>query len=138
MKTCISCKKELDESEFSFKSRAKGTLQSRCKSCYNEYNRGYYQSGERTKQLERVKNNNKQLRVQFQEWKKQQSCSCCGEDATECLDLHHLDPTQKEGTLARINDFGSWNRILEEIAKCIVVCANCHRKIHTGRIILPR
>lgn len=137
MKSCIGCNKELALSEFSFKNKTKGILQSRCKTCYNEYNRSYYRAGEYTKQRDRVKNNNKLLRQRFRAWKEHQQCCVCGESAVECLDFHHTDPSSKEGNLARAVDFGSWDRVMEEVAKCVIVCANCHRKIHSGRIQSP-
>lgn len=136
-KTCTSCHQTLSVDLFSFKSKIKRQYQSRCKSCYNAYNRAYYENGESVKQKKRSVENTKSMRARYQEWKSEQSCVLCGEDAVECLDLHHLDPSEKDDTLQRIISHGSWRKIEEEIAKCIVVCANCHRKIHSGRIECP-
>lgn len=136
-KTCCDCDQQLPLDNFSFKDKARGKLQSRCKSCYNAYNRQYYAGGEKTKQKARTIANAKSMRARYQDWKSTQSCKVCGEGAAECLDLHHINPAEKDDALQRIVSFGSWRRVEEEIAKCIVVCANCHRKIHSGRIECP-
>ena len=44
-----------------------------------------------------------------------------------CLDWHHLDPTTKEfGVADSPRDNISWERILAEIEKCVLLCKNCH------------
>lgn len=57
-----------------------------------------------------------------------QKCEC-GIDNPMLLEFHHIDPSEKGGLLAKANSW-SEERILNEIAKCKVMCANCHR-IHT-------
>lgn len=57
-------------------------------------------------------------------------CFYCGIDDIECLDFHHKDPTKKEFTISQFLNKISDDRILDEIKKCELVCANCHRKIH--------
>ena len=55
----------------------------------------------------------------------------CGEKRSYLLDFHHLDPTQKDSTVARLtSSSSSKQRIQDEIDKCIVLCANCHREFH--------
>ena len=67
----------------------------------------------------------------YREYKATLACTHCGEKHPACLDSHHRDPGEKE---FRISAFGymGWSkeRILAEIAKCDVLCANCHRKLH--------
>lgn len=69
----------------------------------------------------------------FQELKQGLSCSICGENHPATLDFHHNDPTEKDlavGTM--VANRLSKRRILKEIEKCSVLCANCHRKQHWG------
>lgn len=47
-----------------------------------------------------------------------------------CYDFHHKDPTVENDVPSRVLHC-SWKRILEELAKCIMVCSNCHRIIHS-------
>lgn len=56
-------------------------------------------------------------------------CQKCGEKDPSCLDFHHRDPSTKEGHIGEFRRFGK-ARLLAEIAKCDVLCANCHRKHH--------
>ncbi len=55
----------------------------------------------------------------------------CGITDPIVLDFHHRDPSEKKTNVARFGR-GGWSlkRIDEEIAKCEVVCANCHRRLH--------
>ena len=57
-------------------------------------------------------------------------CVKCGENDPACLDFHHRDGKRnKLGNIGEIRRFSN-ERILAEIAKCDVLCANCHRKHH--------
>lgn len=57
-------------------------------------------------------------------------CQHCGENDPALLDFHHNDAGQKEFTIAaRIHSI-PLERLSGEIEKCIVLCANCHRKLH--------
>ena len=54
------------------------------------------------------------------------------------LDLHHIDPTQKDINMSKIRaNCASWEIIVKELRKCILLCANCHREVHAGQTILP-
>jgi predicted HNH restriction endonuclease len=64
-------------------------------------------------------------------------CFFCKVDDPDVLDFHHIHPEDR-----RFNVANSWRHygikaIKEEIAKCIIVCANCHRKIHAGKLEVP-
>lgn len=55
-------------------------------------------------------------------------CVDCGEPDVVVLEFDHVRG-QKSGRLATmIANGGSWAKIEEEIAKCDVRCANCHRR----------
>jgi len=58
-------------------------------------------------------------------------CERCGEGHPGCLDFHHKESSKKAITLSRVHKNGwSLARLMIEIAKCVVLCANCHRKEH--------
>jgi hypothetical protein len=69
--------------------------------------------------------------VWWEAFKAMKRCERCGEADADCLQFHHRDPKTKEITLADAVA-GAWSRkrILEEVAKCEVLCANCHLKHH--------
>lgn len=56
----------------------------------------------------------------------------------DALELHHIDPTQKELSFAKIRaNPKSIQKIYEELKKCILLCSNCHKEIHANLIELP-
>lgn len=58
-------------------------------------------------------------------------CRICAYDRhVGALEFHHIDPSQKDFTISR--KIQSIEKILIEVQKCILVCANCHREIHGG------
>lgn len=71
-------------------------------------------------------------RAWFAALKTGKSCSCCGQSfPPQLLDYHHVDPATKRFRLAHAvrNGYGK-AVILAEIAKCVLLCANCHRAEH--------
>ncbi len=83
----------------------------------------------------RVKNRLQTKRRQewFRGFKKTLKCEQCGENRSPCLDFHHTDPTTKDHGISDIaRGRKSQKRVLAEVAKCIVLCANCHRVLHAN------
>jgi hypothetical protein len=72
-------------------------------------------------------------RVWFAELKDRFVCTRCGESHPACLQFHHEDPTTKELGLSDAIRRG-WGRarILRELEKCKVLCANCHIRHHVS------
>lgn len=59
-------------------------------------------------------------------------CSNCGySKSLNALQFHHLDPSKKELSIARQAYTLSWNTVLKELDKCILLCANCHAELHS-------
>lgn len=79
-----------------------------------------------------------QAQVWFAELKTQYACLICGENDPVCIDFHHVNEEEKLFNVGDANQGGySRKRVLEEIGKCVALCANCHRKLHAGKINLP-
>lgn len=65
-------------------------------------------------------------------------CCICGFDSfQEGLDFHHVNPKEKAFSLGSQAATKALEKQLEELRKCILVCANCHRGIHAGKISVP-
>ncbi len=65
------------------------------------------------------------------EYKKNKKCKHCGENHPACLDFHHRDPAKKDMSISQlVRTAPSMEKLLREIAKCDILCANCHRKEH--------
>jgi len=58
------------------------------------------------------------------------SCKHCGTTDIHVLDFHHIDMLEKDNTISRLLK-SSWDNLKVELQKCILLCANCHRKLHT-------
>jgi 5-methylcytosine-specific restriction endonuclease McrA len=57
-------------------------------------------------------------------------CTRCGYDqSSSALEFHHVTPSEKEYAWDELRKM-SWDRILAELEKCVLVCANCHREVH--------
>ena len=64
-------------------------------------------------------------------------CSRCGYDkCVEALEFHHLDSSRKDFGISEKGYTRSWARVREELEKCILVCANCHRELHASAQLL--
>jgi transposase-like protein len=65
-------------------------------------------------------------------------CVLCGYDEFQgALQFHHLDPSKKSFGLAMRGLTRSIERLREEAAKCVLLCANCHAKVEWGDVSLP-
>lgn len=62
--------------------------------------------------------------------KQNMGCSMCGETNPTRLVFHHVNPTNKK---CGVFECRSINALLEEANKCIVLCRNCHRKVHSKK-----
>lgn len=122
MKTCTQCKEEKDESEFPKK---RNGLASYCLECLRQYSREHYRLNKR-KYLKR----NGVRRQKIKEYIQQQKsvpCLDCGVSYPHyVMDFDHLG--DKVDNVSWIANHGSWKQLKAEIAKCEVVCSNCHRK----------
>ncbi len=62
-------------------------------------------------------------------------CERCGyEKCRSALTFHHIDPLTKSFTIGG-NHTRKWKTLVEEIEKCILVCANCHAEIHENMLL---
>jgi len=110
---CPRCEKNCNITEF-YNRRGKENSSVYCKKCTNEQT------------LIRQRHLKKQM-VEYKGGK----CSKCGYDkCINALEFHHIDPNEKEFTLSHLKSYSFTKIIMEELDKCEIVCANCHREIH--------
>ena len=65
-------------------------------------------------------------------------CVLCGyAESPVALQFHHLDPSKKSFGLSMRGLTRSIERLREEAAKCVLLCANCHAKVEWGDALLP-
>lgn len=131
MRTCTKCFLQKPIEEFPWKNRLLGKQHTVCKECYAKRSSGWYQDN-KERQLENVRRNNQNYRKIAREYKFQylieHPCSSCGESDPRVLEFHHEG--NKEAEVSRLMGRGaSLHALKAEIAKCVVLCANCHRRI---------
>jgi len=135
-KKCGTCKKDLPETTEYFATRTdKKTLryQHSCRDCHKKYRREHYLLNKK-KYIDKAVVYRKKISSWFRDIKKGLRCVNCGEDRWWVLDFHHRDPNEKENNISGMARHGSKKALLDEIKKCDVLCANCHRDIHYKEI----
>jgi len=64
-------------------------------------------------------------------------CCICGYDrCLSALELHHINPKEKGFSIGQ-RSVRAWSKIVEELRKCILLCANCHAEYHWGSVQIP-
>ena len=118
-KICPKCK--IDKPYTEFYTKRKGTsINTYCKICAN------------LQTLERQR----KFKKDAIDYKGSKCCICNYNKCQQALEFHHLDPSKKEFTISNCK-LTSFNKIIKELDKCILVCANCHAEIHGGIIKCP-
>jgi len=127
-KVCYKCKLELPVTAFSKHLKKKDGLQTACKTCKKLMDKVLYQQNPK-RQQQRNTLNKKKYKEQIDLIKANSGCKYCDEKEPCCLDFHHIG--HKTSQISKMRQNGL-TKTLEEIKKCVVVCANCHRKLHAG------
>jgi hypothetical protein len=101
-----------------------------------EWNARYYQKVKGDLELrERRRVAGKRTYEQGREYanayKLQHPCVVCGNSDPIVLEFHHIDPSKKERGVSELYSY-KLESLIKEIEKCVVVCANCHKRIHAG------
>lgn len=97
-----------------------------------ESRRKHYQEN-REQYKRRNREKRERLRAALREVKSVPCADCRIQYPHYVMDLDHRDPETKSFDPANLVNRGSWRIFQEEIAKCDVVCANCHRVRTFGR-----
>jgi hypothetical protein len=112
-KECSVCREEKRLDEYHRNPSTKDGLGSQCRSCDAERQR-------------RRKYDKKKAVVDASGGR----CQRCGYDkCLDALEWHHRDGTTKEHEVANLYRKGI-NRLMTEVHKCDLLCANCHREVH--------
>lgn len=147
-KICTTCKEEKLLEMFSLQREGRFGRNSKCKACKGKREKERYETNvelarekarERTQQYRlRHPERNRELvakrRQQQREFiaarKAELGCGRCGINDHRVLDFHHKDPNEKELAVSQLLSRKGWEAVLNEMEKCIVLCANCHRITH--------
>ena len=133
MKQCRKCLIDKPLEEFSTRTRSKDGKHSYCRSCVKDMMAVIYNKNPLKIKARNDKIRNK-LKSLVNEIKLNQSCPICQESEVECLDFHHVNPTDKDVEIPQLIGMKNETRLLQEIKKCVLICSNCHRKIHSDKL----
>ena len=126
------CKQELPETSEYFASRYDKKVpmfQGVCRECQKQYRKEHYQKN-KEKYIKKASSYTKDMIAWLQELKSTLYCEKCGDARWWVLDFHHNDPSEKNEDISTLVRKGNKERVLNEIEKCSILCANCHRDIH--------
>ncbi len=138
MKRCPRCKRRRQLKSFALLSRkAECPLYDcYCIDCEREYQAAWYRklpvekkALRREKQLQR----RRKLRRRLYMYLLEHPCIDCGESDPVVLEFDHTKARKQAGVSRMMASDRPWARIMEEISKCVVRCANCHRRITAER-----
>ena len=129
-KTCTKCGLEKDITEYSWKSQKLQTKVSACKTCTRKYVKTHYENNKEEYLLRANNHRQRRKKINFgkiAEYFKEHHCVDCGENDLMVLEFDHVSG-KKEFTISRHVGDKNWSEIKDEIEKCEVRCANCHRR----------
>ncbi len=127
--TCYGCSELKPAEDFAWRRRARNQRDSFCRACRSEYGRKHYLAN-RQRYVDQARAQKQRLAIErtryLLEFYLTHPCVDCGETDAVILEFDHLE--DKAFDIGQSLPYRNWQSILDEIAKCEVVCANCHRR----------
>lgn len=124
-KKCVRCNLIQMKSEFHRKNEK--NTQSMCKTCSSKYHREHYLAN-KARYAKNRSDRRSDAQARLTEYKTGKPCADCGKSFHfSAMDFDHVTGDKVDNVASMPSNGYSWDTILEEIAKCELVCANCHR-----------
>ena len=132
IKTCIKCNARKSLDSYHWKNKKKGIKFNTCGKCVNKYSKMHYKKNIE-KYKEKAREHNKRYihrgRMFLRELKMSNACVECSESHPDILEFDHIEPNNKDTDVSYMSQHAYCLETIEkEIAKCVLLCANCHRK----------
>lgn len=134
---CSACHTSKPLNQFKIKSVHPDRViyQAYCIPCQREYRKRHYRAN-KEEYLRRVRERNQRLRRLVQDAKAKPCADCGVQYAPWQMDFDHVRGVKVKGLANLLGWKVSIRKVLAEIAKCEVVCANCHRdRTHHRRML---
>lgn len=129
MRRCGRCEELKPVSAFAWRRKHRAQLDNYCRACRADYKHSHY-AANRARYIALAAARKQALaetRIAYLvEYLRAHPCVDCGEADPLVLEFDHR--ADKEFTIGTKLRDRNWKSILDEIAKCDVVCANCHRR----------
>src|SRR5215469_13548519 len=130
-KRCAMCGLIKQISEFPVRANNRPRPNAYCKECQRVYSREHYRKNARKHNQRRLANQ-RRYRVRNRRLMDQhlaeRACIDCGEDDPIVLEFDHVRGPKLADVSTLVSRAFPWKRIREEMEKCEVRCANCHRR----------
>jgi hypothetical protein len=135
LRRCGRCGETKPVSDFAWRRKALGQRHNMCRPCHSAYHHEHY-SANKQRYVDQARERKQRLTVERTRWLlnyfESNPCADCGECDPLVLEFDHRG--DKEFNIGSVFPYRNWASILAEIAKCDVVCANCHRRRTAGRL----
>ncbi len=131
MIVCRECAIAKPTELFSIRDAASGRRHHICRECFGIYSRAYYASHREEYRLHRRRNIARyRLRNKFFviDFLASHPCVDCGESDVAVLEFDHVSGRKRKAVAQLVLDAVSLRILQTEIEKCVVRCANCHRR----------
>ena len=126
LRICRTCKNAKPLSEYGVRNASADGKMTMCKVCDRAAQKVQYANNKKY-YLDRNRIHRKRNRDRYNALKAGAPCAHCGGVfPAVCMDHDHIDPNTKKLCVAQMMGY-SWKMIKDEIAKCELLCANCHR-----------
>ena len=129
LRLCARCSELKELQDFAWKRKGRGHRDNLCRACRAVSSREHYVAN-RQRYINRARVRKQAVRLERTKFLiryfEDHPCVDCGEDDPVVLEFDHLG--NKEFNIGTELAYRTWPSILEEIKKCDVVCANCHRR----------
>ena len=129
-KVCSRCHQELPIVSYAVKRHASGLLQAACRTCMSELRHDHYRRNKARLKREVVDRKRAvKLRnmVRLVSYLREHPCVDCSESDPVVLEFDHVRAGKTANVTAMVH-LADWSVIQREIDKCVVRCANCHRR----------
>ena len=127
-KVCQKCKEEKDILCFSWRLKSSGTRQPYCKDCATEIRMVYYRLDPVSHRKKADARRDKGINFVYRILADSKGCIDCGEKDLVCLEFDHVLGTKVLAVSVMLHNGWALEKIKEEISKCVIRCANCHRR----------
>ena len=131
LRRCSRCRQLKPLAEFAFRDMRTGNRDYYCRPCRHAYRRSHYERNKPDyvgRAMAEMRMKREDALVLLHEHLRKHPCVDCGETDILALEFDHVDPTTKVMDIGAMVGSRSWQAIVAEMQKCVVRCANCHRR----------
>jgi hypothetical protein len=130
-RVCSKCGIAKPVEEFRLRNRFTKRRQSHCTDCGSKMGADWYERNKEQHALNvraNTKNAKQAAREFVYQYRLTHPCTGCGESDPAVLEFHHVGEKDKEVGRMIAQGYGT-DAITREISQCLVLCANCHRRL---------